>query len=138
VPHQCNLVLVPWRVPQRELDEVAPLHDRLLVAEHLERVLAVVLPEPARPHAAERERVDRVLQTATRAECILDMNFSARTDGKKKCAYLHQCVVEDDGPRRRLLHDPAPQRGVAGERVDSERLRYGSHKGDAVLDPLQL
>jgi hypothetical protein len=58
---------------QRELDEVAPLHDRLLVAEH---------PEPALPHAAERERVDRGLQTATRAKyCVGAHNSATRLLG---------------------------------------------------------
>jgi hypothetical protein len=111
VAHEGDLALVPGRVPERQLQEVAPLHDRLLVAEHLERVPAVVLPEPALPDAAEREPVDRV---------------------------LHHGVVEGDAPGRRLLHDPAPERGVPGEGVDGQRLRHGLHERDAVLDLLDL
>jgi hypothetical protein len=64
VPEHANLavVVVPWRVPEHELDEEAPLEHRLLVAEHLERVLAMVLSEPARPHAAEGDAVQAILQ----------------------------------------------------------------------------
>ena len=62
VPEHADLALVPRRVPEQELDEEAPLEHRLLVAEHLERVLAVVLPEPAVPDATERDAVHAVLQ----------------------------------------------------------------------------
>ena len=62
VAHHGDLLLVPGRVPEHGLHEEASLQHRLLVAEHLEGVLAVVLPEPALPDAAERQRVDPVLQ----------------------------------------------------------------------------
>jgi hypothetical protein len=67
-PEHADLALVPQRVPEHELDEEAPLEHRLLVAEHLERVLAVVLPEPAVPDAAERGAVQAVLQPNAFAE----------------------------------------------------------------------
>lgn len=56
-----HLVLVPRRVSEHELDQEAPPDHRLPVAEQLERVLAVVLPEPALPDPAERDAVQPVL-----------------------------------------------------------------------------
>jgi hypothetical protein len=64
MPEYANfaVVVIPRRVPERELDEEAPLEHRLPTAKHLERVLDMVLPEPARSHAAERDAVQTILQ----------------------------------------------------------------------------
>lgn len=61
-PEHSDLGLVPRRVAEHELDEEAPLEHRLLVAEHVKRVLAVVLAEPAVPHATERDAVQAILE----------------------------------------------------------------------------
>ena len=61
MPQHPQFAVVPWWVSEHELDEEASLEDRLLVAEHLKRVLAMVLTEPALPDASEREALQPIL-----------------------------------------------------------------------------
>lgn len=62
MPQRPDLALIPWWVSEHELDQKASLEHRLLVAEQLEWVLAVVLSESAMANSAERDAFKSVLQ----------------------------------------------------------------------------
>lgn len=137
MPEEADLALVPGRVSEHEFNEQAPLEHSLLVAEHLKRVLAVVLPEAAVPDATKRDAVQAILQA--------DGCFSGSCGNSEQWCwsdtagvvhYLHDGIVECDAPGRRLVDDPTLQLLVPGEGIDRQRLRLGFQECDAVSDLL--
>lgn len=84
---QLKLGLPPRRVPEAELEQVVPPQHRLLMAERVEGVLAVVPPEPALSDTSKWQRVQQELrargQTGGRRQTSAGNN---RSKGKmEKC-----------------------------------------------------
>lgn len=147
MPQHPELAAVPWRVSEHELYQEAPLENRLLVAEHLKRVLAVVLPKAALPDAAEREALQPILTNSGKtcqemashafsfaAEQCRSSSYSVRQARGCVHIYLNNSVVECDAPRRCFLDDSFLELLVPGEGVDCERLGLGVDELDAVFD----
>jgi hypothetical protein len=89
-PEHSDLGLVPRRVAEHELDEEAPLEHRLLVAEHVKRVLAVVLAEPAVPHATERDAVQAILEQNISVQEVWVIDRCAL---RTKCLSRSECAL---------------------------------------------
>ncbi|RRT48376.1 hypothetical protein B296_00040802 [Ensete ventricosum] len=135
--HEGQLPCIPWRVPERKVQQEAPPQHRFRVTEEVEGELAVVLSKPTPTHSSEWQFVARELQgdgEKDRERCHGEMKIRLQRERE----YLDHGVVESKAPGRCFSCDQALELLVLGKRVDDEGFRPGPYELDAVLDLLQL